>query len=196
MIKTPKGDLTRPTQARLRQALFNSLQSVISDATVLGSCLRVRVHSDSNRSPWGASRVVFVEESRQAAKLIEANARELGVSDRVEIMVDSVERVRADLVRKGPFSIVLADPPYAGGWELKLLESLGWNEVLAENGFFCLEWGAQKSRPNLPAGQLPEQIFLVAKEDAAPSALLVKIREKNYGDSILTTYVKRVASQD
>src|SRR6185437_308628 len=113
------------TQARLRQALFNSIQTLISDAAVLDLFAGSGALGFESLSR-GASRVVFVEDSRQAVKLIEANAKELGVFDRVEILSDSVDRVRNELTKLGPFEIVLADPPYAGGWEKTRLEGFPW----------------------------------------------------------------------
>ena len=95
------------------------------------------------------------------------------VQDRVQIVTAAVEdclpRLRADL----PFDLVLADPPYGGGWESRLLSELPWDELLSPGGHFCLEWGTQKSKVDELPGSVP---------------FLVKIREKNYGDSILTTY--------
>jgi 16S rRNA G966 N2-methylase RsmD len=68
---------------------------------------------------------------------------------------------------------VLADPPYEAGWELKLLTDWDWAKTLKPGGHFVLEWGIKKSQvPELP--------------DAAGG--LTKVREKNYGDSVLTTY--------
>ena len=110
--------------------------------------------------------------------------------DRLRPLRGPLEPVlKADLAKAGPFDLVLADPPYAGGWEMKLLETLSWSEILMENGLFCLEWGTQKSKVET----LPDQVFLVAAEGnpSSPAAQLVKIREKNYGDSVLSTYSKR-----
>jgi 16S rRNA G966 N2-methylase RsmD len=75
-----------------------------------------------------------------------------------------------------PFDLVLADPPYGGGWEKLLLEELPWDQLLVEGGFFCLEWGIQKSQ-DYKASTLPDEVLQ-----------LVKVREKNYGDSVLTSY--------
>lgn len=106
-------------------------------------------------------------------KLIEANAKTLRVEDRIEIIQDSVGHVWKRLEAFQPFDIVLADPPYAEGWEMKLLSDTPWREILSPSGVFCLEWGTQKSQVQ----ELPDT-----------AGILVKAREKNYGDSVLTTY--------
>jgi 16S rRNA (guanine966-N2)-methyltransferase len=171
-IQAPANLKTRPTQARLRQALFNSLQHQIADARVLDLFAGSGALGFEALS-WGAASVSFVELARPVCQLIEKNADSLGVRDRIRVHCASVDSILPDLKREAPYDLVLADPPYAGGWELKLLENLPWGELLRAGGKFCLEWGVQKSR----VAELPE---------SAP--FLVKVREKNYGDSVLTTY--------
>jgi 16S rRNA (guanine966-N2)-methyltransferase len=177
LLKSPKGLLTRPTQARLRQALFNSIQTTIPEAKVLDLFAGSGALGFESLSR-GASFVTFVENSRAAIKTIGENARELKVLDRIEILSESVDKVTAQLLgKRSPFDVVLADPPYVDGWEMKMLEELKWpwEELLSEGGMFCLEWGNQKSQVD----SLPDK-----------TGFLVKVREKNYGDSVLTTYTR------
>jgi 16S rRNA (guanine966-N2)-methyltransferase len=176
LLKTPKGLVTRPTQARLRQALFNSVQTSIPEARVLDLFAGSGALGFESLSR-GASSVTFVETSRQAIKLIEENAKDLNVLDRIELISESVDRVAQRLLKNAPFDLVLADPPYEEEWEMKLLKELKWpwEQILSESGVFCLEWGVQKSQIE----SLPDEV-----------GLLVKIREKNYGDSVLTTYTR------
>lgn len=172
LIQAPPGLKTRPTQSRLRQALFNSIQLELPEARVLD------LFSGSGALGFealsrGANSVIFVESGRAAQKVIQKNARDLEVEDRIQILEDSVDGVTKKLGSFTPFDLVLADPPYEGDWEMKLLTQFPWNEVLRLDGVFCLEWGLKKS----VVSELPDQV-----------PFLVKIREKNYGDSILTTY--------
>jgi 16S rRNA (guanine966-N2)-methyltransferase len=179
-IQAPANDRTRPTQAKLRQALFNSLQTVIGDARVLDLFAGSGALGFEALS-WGASEAVFVESARSVVSLIEKNAATLGVRDRAKILSDSVESFMVPgagrLAAHAPFDLVLADPPYAGEWEEKLLNQMPWEVLLVPNGHLCIEWGTQKSK----VSNLPE----VVNREAAN---LVKVREKNYGDSVLTTY--------
>jgi 16S rRNA (guanine966-N2)-methyltransferase len=179
MIQTPSDHSgtakVRPTQARLRQALFNSLQAVIPEAKVLdlfGGSGALGFEALSR----GAASVVYIEDARTALKLLEKNAATLGVSDRVRIISDSVANTMKRVGAHQPFDLVLADPPYAAGWELKLLTDLRWDDLLAPEGHFCVEWGKQKSQVD----ELPDE-----------TPFLVKVREKIYGDSILTTFQRR-----
>jgi 16S rRNA (guanine966-N2)-methyltransferase len=173
-ISTPKDLKTRPSQAKLRQALFNSLQFQIPGARILDLFAGSGALGFEALSR-GAAHVTFVETSRAALKCLEENIRTLGVADRARVISEPVERTVKSLGNGegGAFDIVLADPPYAEGWELKLLQQSPWNELLATEGVFCLEWSAVKSKFD----ELPEQL-----------PFLVKVREKNYGDSILSTF--------
>jgi len=173
-LRTPPGVRTRPTQAKLRQALFNSLQMYIPEAR----CLDLFAGSGAlgfEALSRGAAQVTFVESARAAAKLIEENAREFACLDRTEIVSSSVENFKGSAASHGPFDIAMADPPYAAGWELKILE-YPWLEVLSPQGFLVLEWGTQKSKVE----ELPLE-----------TPFLVKVREKIYGDSVLTTYQRK-----
>jgi 16S rRNA (guanine966-N2)-methyltransferase len=171
-IKTPPSQSTRPTLSKMRQALFNSLQTVVGEARVLD------LFSGSGALGFealsrGAAHVVYIEKDRSVCRLIEQNAKELGVSARVTVFCEPVMAECRRAVERGPFDLVLADPPYKDGWELKLVGEFPWDRLLVPGGRLCIEWGRVQSGIET----LPDQ-----------GHFLVKVREKNYGDSMLTTY--------
>ena len=175
MLKTPPGDQTRPTQARLRQALLNSIQADLPGARVLDLFAGSGALGFESLSR-GAERVIFVESARGAASVISQNAKVLQIEGQVSIQTQSVEVFLERSDRFGaPFDVIFADPPYEKGYEMKLLEGVAWENWLAPGGTFCLEWGIQKSLVQ----ELPERV-----------QGLLKKREKVYGDSVLTTYVR------
>ncbi len=174
-LATPPSLSTRPTQARLRQALFNSIQFQISDAKVLD------LFSGSGALAFealsrGAAEAVAVENHRGAVEAIKKNQREFKTEGRLKLLAEDVGDALVGAHRFGPYDIVFADPPYAEGWELRLLEDAAWSRLLAPEGLFLLEWGTQKS-----------------KIEAVPDHTehLDKIREKVYGDSVLSTYRRK-----
>lgn len=177
MIQTPPHNTTRPTQAKVRQALFNSIQSTIPDAKVLDLFAGSGALGFESLSR-GAKEVVFVENSRSVIKILQKNIQTLQVQDQVHILDESVQSALSSLKKHAPFDLILADPPYENGWELKLLETWPWEEILVPGGCFCLEWGTVKSQVN----ELPDRL-----------PFLVKAREKNYGDTVLTTYIREEA---
>lgn len=178
LLTPSSAKTTRPTQAKLRQALFNSVQGWLPDANVLD------LFSGSGALGFealsrGATRVVFVEKDRTAVQLIQKNAATLGVQTQITVLgegllaVPEASPVLRRVLQKAPFDLILADPPYSEGWEEKLLNGLSWGALLSPEGIFCLEWGKIKSQVR----ELPSE-----------TPWLVKVREKEYGDSVLTTY--------
>jgi len=174
VIHTPSHNATRPTQARLRQALFNSIQAHTESARVLDLFAGSGALGFEALSR-GAQDVVFVEKAKTTAALIQKNANLLKVTDQIQVITGAVEKTLEKLSHLGPFDLVFADPPYGDGWEILLLNDYSWESLLSEKGLLCLEWGSQKSQ----VSELPAVV-----------RTLEKIREKQYGDSVLTTYAK------
>ncbi len=174
MIQAPTGEKTRPTQARLRQALFNSIQTSIPGARVLDLFAGSGALGFEALSR-GAQHVSFVESNRAAVRVISANAKELGVQGQIVLHSCRVEELRLGDQGGDSYDIILADPPYELGYEMKLLETFPWETALVPEGLFCIEWGVQKSQVDT----LPETF-----------SCMTKVREKNYGDSVLTTYMR------
>ena len=173
-IRAPKGAATtRPTLSRLREALFNSLQGKLDDAEVLdlfagSGALGLEALSR------GARRAVFVDRDGAARKVIAGNLRSLGLGEQGKILRDPVDRAARRLAAEGPFDVAFADPPYESPWAAKLLDpAFPWGEILRDGGLFCMEFAARDVKDGFP----PER-----------SGVLVKIRQKNYGDTGLVTY--------
>jgi 16S rRNA (guanine(966)-N(2))-methyltransferase RsmD len=178
-LATPPALSTRPTQARLRQALFNSIQFAIPGAKVLdlfsgSGALGLEALSR------GAAEAILVENQRVALEAIARNLRELVPGPAVRLVKEDVFKAEPQLRRLGPFDFVFADPPFAEGYEMRLLEEFEWSGLLSPTGQFLLEWGAKKSK----IAVLPDE-----------TTHLTKIREKVYGDSILTTYRRKASDK-
>jgi 16S rRNA (guanine966-N2)-methyltransferase len=138
-LVAPKGQATRPTSDRVREALFSMLAS---DGVFSGDGPRVLdLYAGSGALGFealsrGAQRVVFVEMARPALAAIRENASALGAD--VEIVALRVDRALAtDL---GSFDLVLLDPPYADVREngfAAILDAAG--KKVAEGGVLVLE---------------------------------------------------------
>ncbi len=174
-IQTPNQSQTRPTQSKLRQALFNSLQSVTPEAYVLDLFAGSGALGFESLSR-GASQVVFVESSPGVAQCILRNAQHLKVMNQIKLLNEALPKVIPRLIAYGPFDLVLADPPYDKDWGMFLLSHLPWSQLLTMGAYFCLEWRVQKINSK---NELPDEV-----------AGLQKVREKKYGDSVLTTYLR------
>jgi 16S rRNA (guanine966-N2)-methyltransferase len=111
-LVVPRGETTRPTSERVREALFSALEArgVISGARVVdlyagSGALGLEALSR------GAASVILVDSSRRAVEAARRNVQELGLS-RVSVVLSAVG---AFLARppKLPADLVFADPPYA-----------------------------------------------------------------------------------
>ena len=118
-LMVPRGDVTRPTTDRVREALFSAITSWAStsdrraDLTLAGLAF-CDLYAGSGAigleaASRGANPVLIVEADRRIASLAVRNARELGLSAKVQVA--RVESLIAGTAPH-PFDIVFADPPY------------------------------------------------------------------------------------
>jgi 16S rRNA (guanine966-N2)-methyltransferase len=112
-LRTLKGNETRPTSDRVREALFSSLGDRVIDANVLdlyagSGALGIEALSR------GAATATFVESSKEAVEVIRKNLVQTRVRGDSEVLNLTVARFfdRPPVLR---FDLVLADPPYALG---------------------------------------------------------------------------------
>jgi 16S rRNA (guanine966-N2)-methyltransferase len=114
-LKPPPGNVTRPTAERVREALASALEA--RDAIVGQRALDLYAGTGAlgfEMLSRGAAGVVFVESDARVAAALTQSARELGVSSEVEVLRADVGKpaAQAAIVQRGPFGLVLADPPY------------------------------------------------------------------------------------
>ncbi|MCP3728862.1 16S rRNA (guanine(966)-N(2))-methyltransferase RsmD [Sphingomonas sp. MG17] len=126
VLVAPKGDATRPTADRTREALFSMLTSrvgsfeglAVADLFAGSGALGFEALSR------GAASCLFVEQDRAALDALRANAEKLGV--RADIRASSVLALGP---AAKPLDLILMDPPYgtgAGSVALDKLARLGW----------------------------------------------------------------------
>ena len=109
-LDAPDRRSTHAMSERVRGALFNSLGSVVGDATVLDAFAGSGSIGFEALSR-GAKRVVFVEKDRIAAKIIMKNSEMLGVEGEVDVIRAGVSSWLDTTKEKG-FDLIFADPPY------------------------------------------------------------------------------------
>lgn len=125
-IIAPKGDATRPTADRMREALFSMLASrlgsfeelAVADLFAGSGALGLEALSR------GAASCVFVEQDRAAVDALKANIAKLGAKADVR-----AQSVLALPPATKPYDLILMDPPYgtgAGAVALDKLGRLGW----------------------------------------------------------------------
>ncbi|HEX2859431.1 MAG TPA: RsmD family RNA methyltransferase [Alphaproteobacteria bacterium] len=114
-IALPADEAARPTRLRLRQSVFNMLNSRIDmpGKTVVDICCGSGALGLEACS-WGAAQVTMVDTKTALAK---ENVDTLGVG----ITVRVVQADARTWTPAAPFDVVLADPPYNSGMVQDLL---------------------------------------------------------------------------
>ena len=111
-IEAPEGRNTRPTLDRVRENLFNILQTRIRDSYVLDLFAGSGALSFEALSR-GAEKAVLCDSDRNASRIEHKNCELLGFTDRAEIFCcDWKTAVRKLTDRQDRFDLVFLDPPY------------------------------------------------------------------------------------
>ena len=155
-LKVPKTDAIRPTQDRVREALFNIIQFEVPGSDFLdlfAGSGAVGLEALSR----GAKSVTFVERERRHLAVLKENI------DSFRVQSAAAEAVAADAYRwlatySGPgFSIGFADPPYALGEEkgyASVLATLAERGVIRAGGLFIAEMTAVQKAEETPGWEL------------------------------------------
>jgi 16S rRNA (guanine966-N2)-methyltransferase len=109
----PEGADTRPTSDRVREAIFNSLNSMdmLDDARVLDLFAGSGAMGIEALSRY-AAHCTFVERARPALDAIRENLRTTGLEDKADVLSAEAANYVSSGRAEG-FDLILADPPYA-----------------------------------------------------------------------------------
>jgi 16S rRNA (guanine966-N2)-methyltransferase len=163
-LRVPPG--ARPTEGRVREALFSIWQPHLLGARVLDLYAGSGVVG-LEAAGRGALRVVCVDEAVAAVRAVAGNAALVGealVETRRLTLPAGLERLAAEGSR---FDLIYADPPYSFAEFRALLE--GVRPLLDRDGEVVLEHSSRRAPPLEAAG-------------------LVRTGTRRYGESALSFY--------
>lgn len=137
-LKTIEGRDTRPTTDRIKETLFNMIQSDIPGAYFLdlfAGSGQIGLEAVSR----GAAYAVFVENQKKAAACIEENILfTKSGKESLLLKMDVLPALRS-LEGKYRFDIIFMDPPYKDGQEMDALHYLKDSCLLKEEGIIIVE---------------------------------------------------------
>ncbi len=154
-LAVPKSEAIRPTQDRVREALFNILAPEIAGAEFLdlfAGSGAVGLEALSR----GARRAVFVERERRHLAVLRQNLATLCPAAAHSVVAADVYRWLEAYVGCG-FTIAFADPPYALGEErgyAAVLATLAARGVVRPGGLFVAEMTAAQRAEATPGWEL------------------------------------------
>lgn len=149
-LEVPKT-VTRPTQDRVRQALFSMIGELVVGAQVLDLFAGTGAFGLECLSR-GAASALMVEGNRQACEVIKRNAAKTRLTG-AAVRQDDVFRVLSQLRNEGrTFDLIFADAPYAhkpddDDLSAKLLAEEALPALLKPDGNFIFESLFYKRQP-------------------------------------------------
>ena len=157
---------TRPTEGRVREALFSIWRERVDGGRLLdlfAGSGAVALEAASR----GAILVVAVEKVPRSATVLEQNVRRTGMEGVVEVRSGTLPAVLAAVAERGPFDLVYADPPYRYPDYAELLAAVA--PLLTADGEVAVEHTARRELP-------------------AEAGDLVRVEVRRYGESALSFY--------
>lgn len=159
----------RPTSSLVRNAIFSALQARLETAAAVLDLYAGTGALGIEALSRGAATVDFVERDRRIASLIEQNLAAMKLSPQGHVYCGAALRILTSL--KGPYDLILMDPPYESlevPEILPLLVSLG---LLNDGAIVVLEHAWRNGAPQPPPG-------------------LALGKTRRYGDTAVTYYIR------
>lgn len=146
LIQTLPGLSTRPTSARVREAVFNIWQSYIDGARWLDLCTGSGAMG-AEALARGASHVVGIETNAQACRVIEDNWKKVATQDQSFLVIkgDVCQRLKA---LTSTFNLVYFDPPYQAQLYERVLTQLVELKLLEADGAIAAEHDRSQTLPD------------------------------------------------
>lgn len=156
-ITAPKGIHTRPTLAKVKEAMFGMIQFEIEGASVLdlfsgSGGLGIEALSR------GAERVYFCDSDRSAYAVIKANLKSVGFESGAEVTFGDAMLLINKLGMEGvKLDIVFLDPPYESELASRAIALMAECGVLAPGAIVLCEH-SKSNPPVWAAGYTPKKV--------------------------------------
>ncbi|OQW50317.1 MAG: hypothetical protein A4S09_00550 [Proteobacteria bacterium SG_bin7] len=141
-LVTFTADHIRPTTDRVKESLFNIIQSEVENAVVLdlfSGTGNLGIEALSR----GAQKVTFVENNKKSLKIVRENLKSLNIKENVEILDEDV----FEFMNSAPqlvFDLILIDPPFTEIWGDKIMTALARSAIFTDNVTVAIETGTKE----------------------------------------------------
>ncbi len=168
-LNTPKNDDVRPTTDRVKESLFNMINSYIMDSEILDlfagtGSLGIECLSR------GANQCIFVDNSKESINIVKSNIKKARVeNESIVLNLDFKSAINSLSSKNKQFDVIFMDPPYYKNMFSDALSAVDNNNLLKEDGIIVVEHDT--------VDKFPDNM-----------GRLYKSREKKYGNTTLTFY--------
>lgn len=163
-----EGMDTRPTYDRVKEGMFNIIQFDIEGRRVLdlfGGTGQLGIECLSR----GAEHCTFVDQRRDAVRLMKQNLKVCDVEDRATVVQSDAIGYLSTIQEQ--YHLIFIDPPYDSGLLESALKRIQSIDIVADNGIIVCESRTEHTMPEM-------------------SAPFVKGKEYRYGKTKVTLYRK------
>ncbi|TAF18868.1 MAG: 16S rRNA (guanine(966)-N(2))-methyltransferase RsmD [Nostocales cyanobacterium] len=156
LLKTLPGQETRPTSARVREAVFNIWRGEIEGCRWLDLCTGSG-SMGAEALCRGASLVIGIEQSSKACAIIQQNWQQVAKQhQKFQILRGNVLQQIKKLSNQ-TFDKIYFDPPYASDLYQPVLEAIASNQILDINGEIAVEHRPNFTPPTITQWQIHRQ---------------------------------------
>lgn len=141
-LYTLEGENTRPTLDRVKESLFNIIQTEIPNSIFLdlfSGSGAIGLEAVSR----GAKKAILCEKSKDAIKIIEKNIKKTHLEEKIEYYQLPFEILLNNQI-KDLIDIVYIDPPYKTDYAYESLKILIDNKMLKKDSYIIIETDDEK----------------------------------------------------
>ena len=142
-LATPSNNDIRPTTDNVKESIFNIIQFDIEGRRVLdlfAGTGQLGIECLSR----GAESAVFVDQSREAVKLVRDNLKTCNLNGTV-LQMDSLSFLKSC----GSFDLIFVDPPYDSPVYDEVLKTINLVDILSDGGIIICETARDRQLPVL-----------------------------------------------
>ena len=141
-LKTVPGQRTRPTSARVREALFNIWRDRITGCSWLDLCAG-NGSMGAEALCRGANRVVGIEKYPKACRIIEQNWQQIAQPEQSFQVIKGDVLVKIKELEGQKFDWIYLDPPYDSYVYLPVLKAIASLNLVTLEGAIAVEHNPQ-----------------------------------------------------
>lgn len=169
---TPKNLEIRPTSDRIKESVFNIIQSSIYDSIIVdifAGTGNLGIEALSRN----AKKVYFIDRNKDSIEIIEQNLAKANFTSQAEVICgDAITGINRLIEKDVQADVIFMDPPYKKGLGVMALEHIANKKLLNSSGIIVVEHDKIEN--------MPEE-----------TGVIILFRRKDYGNTSVSFYKQK-----